>query len=584
LSETALSSRIAHRRTGNGGGDLGLITVVFLFLTLLVWGLFALDRGMWQDDVLCLSSTRMQPTQLARFLSPITSPTRVLIRIPYALALLTLSPVTTLQMIYGAVWLLSGALVAIILLEMFPRRRWLAYLGGCLTICSTGDFLTDSLVALHYEVSAVCFFAALFFLLKSWRSDSILWMLPSAVLLSWSIWTSDAAFASVILTPALLWLLVGRRFDRRPLAIMSIWYAVFIPYFIAFLKFLRDPQGYAVRAMVPASLRTRLGRTAQLFLHNFDIWSWGPGRRNWFAALPRMLPLRLCVVLALLGTAAFLLAGLRIRTSSGTGPPAGVMTTGRLLQISGCCLVMGLGSNATFALVQFSEVFYRTQIMSRYWVSIAIAIAVYAVAGVPWLRWTEVVIPTLFVGFGIYGGLDRQDYYLGYWRQHRQELRSILGSVPRLNADGVLVLHLPERHSYMATDAEYLAKSWLALLYEDPSFRKRTVLWSTTRQSRCTAPGSDLVCWGDRNTPPAEIPINRVVLLTYRVAENRFVLADREFVSHLLGPQAAQNYSPSAEIVPGPYTPLARSLLSDHPGLERFLPMISSGQSPSPRP
>src|SRR5439155_1682964 len=82
------------------------------------------------------------------------SPTRRLAGTPFALALKTGSPLDMLQLVYGATWLAGGLLTYAILLRLFPREKWLAFVAGCLTLTATGDFLTDSLVALHYEIAA----------------------------------------------------------------------------------------------------------------------------------------------------------------------------------------------------------------------------------------------------------------------------------------------------------------------------------------------------------------------------------------------------------------------------------------------
>ena len=543
---------------------------IFLALTILVWGLFAFDRGLWQDDVSILSATSVLTTFRERFFTPITTPTRWLVRIPYALALLTRSPVVFLQALYGAAWFLSGIVSAALLLQVFPRQRWLAYLAGCLTICATGDFLVDSIVGLTYEISAVCFFAALLCLVTAWNSGRLGWMAPSAIFLSASLWASDAAPPSVLLAPPLLWLLRRRR-EPKIAAAAAIWYAVSVPYFVVFIRFLRDPHSYAAEAIPALGWHERAARALRLFFHNFDVWSWGPARTNWFPAPPRLIPFSLYVLAAVLGVLAFLAGGARARAADRADGAAPETPTTRLVAFAGVCCGLGFASNATFALVRYSEFFYRTQVMSRYWISFAIAATVLAMTRSRRLPGAGISIAVVFVGFGVFGGVDRQDYYLGYWRRHRQELRSIVEAVPQVGRESFLVLRVAGPRPYMATTVQYLMESWLALIYEDGTIQGRSVLWAPG-QGDCTVEDDRVACRSKFLPATRTFPLNRTVLLNYRAESNRFELVDREHFAGLLGVAGAGSYDPAPLILRAAPRPAARALLERPKALARLLP------------
>lgn len=557
-------------------GSLLPVALVFLALTLLVWGLFAFDRGLWQDDVSILSATSALSAFRDRFFTPITTPTRWLVRFPYALALLTRSPVVFLQALYGALWFFSGVVSAVFLLEVFPRDRWLAYLGGCLTICATGDFLVDSIVGVMYEISGVCFFASLVFLIKAWKSGRLVWMVPSAVLLSGSLWSADAAPPSVLLAPPLLWLFYRRRPRRRLAAASAIWYAVSVPYFVVFIRFLSDPHGYAAEAILPLEWSERYARSLRLFFHNFDFWSWGPARANWFPAQPRVLPVLFCAVASIIGALVFLAGNARARASTLADRSAPESRTRDLIAFAGVCCLLGFASNAPFALVRYSEFFFRTQTMSRYWISVAIAAASIAIARSPRLLGVGMAIPTLFVGFGVFGGLDRQDYYLGYWLRHRQELRSIVDAVPRVGKDSFLVLRVAGPRHYMATAAQYLTESWLGLIYDDRTLQFRSFLWASGQDAECSIAEESVVCRSGFLPRQRVFPLKRTILLKYRLAENRFVLVDRNRLAELFGVADARAYDPGALIGSGAPPRLARTLLDRPDALARFLPSLSA--------
>lgn len=553
-----------------------IVLSVLALLTVIVWGLFALDRGMWQDDTLQLALANLGKGFLARCCSAPTSPTRVFADLPFAVALLTRIPVASLQLIYGLVWLASGILIYAIVRLLFPGESLLAYFAGALTVCATSDFLTDSLASLHYQVATAAYFASLYCLLHAWRSRKILWLLPTAALLSFSIWTVDAAFTVVVLTPLILWAWDDFRASRRLFLVTAFWYAVFAPYAFVFLKFLRDPHSYAATALVPMAFGARIGRIWSLFALNFNPWSWGPARKNWFEAQPSLIPPGLAIALSMGGTIAFLFAGRRLRTAREQGELPELNHMARMAIFGLLSLIMALASNAAYAMVQVSEYFYRTQIMSRCWASISIAIAAVAMSRVRGLRKLEFGLPVLFVGLGLYGGLNRQDYYLGYWQRHRNELRSIVEAVPNLNESARLVLFVPAHRPYLATQVSYLAQSWTALLYDDPSFFDRTFLWESGKVE-CALESDRLTCRERVGEPVFSAPIETTVVLHYCASLNRFDPVDETGLARLLGDENAIGYELSGQIRREP-TELGRELLYPPGGIARFLPGLAGNR------
>ena len=534
---------------------------VFLFLTWLVWGMFAFRRGMFQDDSYSLAQANAI-RGLARFFVTTTVPTRIFQGTPFALALLTPSPVVCLQLFYGLTWLAGGVVAALVLRELFPGRARLAFTGGCLTICATSDYLTDSLVALHYEISALAYMAMFFSFLRWLRTGRIRWLVLGAVAMAGSLGSADAAVAPILLTPALLWLAEGRLGPRVRTAIAAM-ACVFLPYSVLFLRFLTDSTSYAATALERLMLWERVHRVAAAFLHNFAPWSWGRSRRNWFPPLPAVLPgwVRLWGPIA--GSLAFL-AGDRV-ARAGERADTGEREIGsRNFAFLGGFLAMALSCNATHGILQFSQFFYRTQILSRVWSSLAIALAADMLfrsrAAAP--RRAAVLLPLLFVGLGIDGGLDRQDYYLAYWNRHREELRSIVEAAPRLAPSASLVLFIPRPVPYYAaTQADYLAQAWTSLLYEDPSMMDRTTLISPYGDQRCSVESGRIVCRAPQGEILARVPLSRAVILSFDELRHRYALAEAVPAELLSGSAAPSEYNPRSLIAEAQLTSMARRAL-----------------------
>src|SRR5580704_5282178 len=122
-------------------------------LTILVWGVNAPQRGLWQDDVKALAlafQRSLQPDYFRALFGPDTSPLRRLTVLPSAIANATPQPIWTLQVLCGAVWFAHGLLAGWIVGLLLPGRRWTRLVVVCLTLTATSDLMTGSMVTLAY--------------------------------------------------------------------------------------------------------------------------------------------------------------------------------------------------------------------------------------------------------------------------------------------------------------------------------------------------------------------------------------------------------------------------------------------------
>ncbi len=557
----------------SSASEYAIIGSVYFILTILVWGLFALDRGLWQDELIYLILIQTSSKGLlGQLLSPTASPTRILGKLPYWLAYQSGNFAIALQLFYGVMWLATGLLSYLIVRRLLAKRPLWAYIAGALTLTATSDFLTNSLVPVGIGISVAFYFTSLWLLLVWWQDRSWRAMILSGFFLLASLWMYDAAFFPILLTPFLLFVNNRFRFSKRLVATSAIWYALIIPYAIVFAKFLADPSSYAARAIHPMSVRQWFLATGDLVSNNFVPWVWALSRRQWFPALPPVISPVIKIVGSLFGTLAFVGASAWYRNrSAGEDSDAGT----DLLYVVGIiatCIVMVIGSNVTYVPVHFSNVFYRTHWVSRVWSSIAIAIASYWAFMSIRKSWRPAVllVPSFFVFWGTYGGLERQDYYLAYWKQHKAELQSIVDQVPGLRPDAYLILSTPKKPFYLATEATYLARAWLTYLYDDPTLFKRIFLWSRSRKAICSVDSGSFVCIGD-GREKLVMPLAKTVLLEYSPSDNRFTLADKipdEAIPDRSS--STQAYNPKTQILQGPIPHNAR-ILQDREFLASFL-------------
>jgi hypothetical protein len=234
-------------------------------------------------------------------------------------------------------------------------------------------------------------------------------------------------------------------------------------------------------------------------------------------------------------------------------------------------VAMALIANAAYASLQMAVIHYRTHILSRTWTSLAVAVLIgWAVQQWPRFRTAFLLVPVLFVGFGVWGGLERQDLWVSTWRLHKKELLSIVTTAPALTpGTGIILRSPPTPDLYLATEADYLAQSWLILLYDDPAIH--ALRMAPDRGTGCRATPEGLECWHEQQgecfaagTCAADrFPYETLVIMDFDNRRGTWRLLSSPQGDPLLGGSAAAlaGYRPAGRIVERPLTPRQRALL-----------------------
>jgi hypothetical protein len=536
-------------------------------LTILVWGANALQRGLWQDDVQALGLAFQRSFSRDYFtalFAPDVTPLRRLTVVPSAIANATPHPIWALQVLSAAVWLAHGLLAGWIVGLLLPGRRWTRFVVVCLTLTATSDLMTGSVVVLAYNVAALLVLAAVGCALVWLGRGPIIALVASSILLACSLLTMDVAVPAL---PFLVLLFVGFggwRLTPRVGGLLVPWAIILVPFAIAEFSFLHDPTSYAAMALVPPSKHV-LGTAIELWLDNFAPWHWPFARPEWYARPSAVIPSFWMATGSLLAAAVFLM---RVRMKN---DDAGSQHSSRSVQLAVLLATMALASNAVYAFVWFSDVHYRTHILSRVWASMAIGIlAGWVGMRRPGLRWGASAVVTIFVFFGTWGGIERQDFFLASWRGHQRELASILDAAPALRPGTAVILRSATTSGrYLATEAGYLAKFWLRLLYNDPELR--TFRLNPDRGTGCQPAAGGIDCWGEgeagcfasKTCEPTRFQFEDLVVMDYDSSSGTWHL-----VASLSDDPLARGYDsdgsryrPENRIVPQPWTLRQRRLL-----------------------
>jgi MFS family permease len=535
--------------------------VVYAALTILVWGVNALQRGLWQDDVQALGEAFRRSSHPFRTLfAPNPGPLRRLTILPSAIAWATPHPIWALHILCALIWLGHGLLAGWIVGLLLPGRRWTRFAVVCLTLTATSDFTAGSIVTLAYNMAALFLLPAVGCALLWIVRGRIVALIFSPILLACSLLTMEVALPAVPFLALLFVWRGGWRPTRRVVGLLAIWGVVLLPISIIEWSFLRDPTSYAAVALVPMSKGALIARAIKLWIINFAPWRWAFARPDWYARPHAVIPMVWMVAGALFAATLFLL---RARRKEDGSVPEGV----RLTMLFA---VMALVANAAYAGVQFSELYYRTHILSRIWASAAIGILA-GWFGMRWprLRWMACAVVAMFVFFGTWGGIERQDYYLASWRGHQRELASILDAAASLRpGTGVILRSTTTSGRYLATEADYLTRHWLRLLYDDSKLQVMRL--NPERGSGCKPAAAGIECWPEGQEVSYD---NKARLSLFRFEE--LVVMDYDSTSgtyHLVrsfrgDPLArgyegeAERYRPENRIVVRPWTVRQQRLL-----------------------
>jgi len=556
-------------------------------LLLFVWGLTAAFTGFWQDDIVLMRIAAAHRHEgLSGWLANAGTPTRRLYLMPFHLALLTPHPVWTVELVYGIAWLVSALAAGCVVRQMIPHRPLIQLLTVVLALTATSDYLTNNMTSIGYQVAVAAFFTSLACAIRYLQRGGFGWAIGSAITLATSLWTIDTAIP-VLPTAALIVALQARRATKQRLILLgTMLLVVLAPYAIAEWRFLHDPTSYASGAFTTLPKDVLLKRIAGHWLLNFAPWRWPLSRSVWYPRPPAVIPVWLMLVLAAAAAALVALRIARIVESRAAEPDDSILKLEHFLgvrlvdtapasdlAVPALFALTALLANAVYARLIMADIHYRTHVMSRVWASMAIASAI-AWAAARWPHKRALIpiltIPVAFVAFGVWGGLERQDLFLSTWHQHKRELGSILDAAPSLRPGTGILLRgdgRPER--YLATEADYLSASWLALLYrrEPPHSLKISVM----RQTGCRATPRGLDCWHEQEArcfaegscAPDHFDYDKVVVMDFDRAAGMFRLLPtlRGDVLASGAEGAERAYKPQDRIVVRPLSEMQKRLL-----------------------
>lgn len=517
------------------------------------------ERGLFQDDAHTLARVfAVDDGFLARSWHAIGSPTRRLQGVPYAIALASPWPLAVLRFWTEAMPFAVALLAAALARYGFRLGRVAAFLAGALTVTATSDWTTASAIAIGYHQAVLLHLGGALALIQWTRSGSMPWLLAAMCGGAASLWTVDAAALVHPITPIVAMVCVDRPQRRRLVIGTLAWWLAAVPYYVVFVPFLSDVHGYAGTALQHTTWPERAWRGWDLVRLNVTPWSWAYARTPWFATPPgaAIRPwLPAATGLAALAAGIAVLRRMPLAETRDDARPRNAA----IALVCTLCLVL---ANATLMAVHLSEFAYRTQVFSRVWTSLVLAVGIDAATRRGPRRVAVVAasaVTAAFVAFGLIGGQERQGYFRAYWLRHQVELSSLTRILPATRQSW-LVLRRQPSPMYAATEAPYLARAWASLLGESEALGCQVVLATGRGALACHATAEALVCASDPGRrcagavgSPQVIPYERLIVATFDGGSGRYVL-DGQLPPDLTPAGAAEArraraaYAPSGQV------------------------------------
>lgn len=533
-------------------------------LTLLVWGIAPFTRGlrMGGDDLNFAYAAWVNQSKpwWEQFTSryPSDGPTRALAFWPFVLAVQLPRPGAFLQCFYAGAWLLNGVAVMQLARALRPRDLGFAVMAGCLTTTATADSLTSVVVYGPHLLGIALFVFGITGLVKCVNAGGTRRTLfASFVLLSVSFFTVEYTYPAIPIIPALFWLQSepGKRVRAMGCSVCVLGAAFLTPFVLLVNELLR-PKSYAGSVLAPSGMGSVewLRLCAEHVAHNFLPLQWADRAiPPWYDNYERVLPL---TIYGLAAAASLLVAGWLFWTIGRrevTEPRAGL----------GDNLKLGLVLAAALALTNLAsaqpggEYYMRSHFVSRIWASLLLALLLSGLNRRTGLRPFSWATLGCWLAAGVWGGLERQDYLLGYALHERQEVRSLRAVVPAVAAEAqLLVIQPPGGPSLLAMNNPRL---W-PMLYAEPGRPHPVVIAANSAEDYSMVAGDP-----DRgiriltnSSTSAWIDPARCVAVFYSISQASFVRLEEMPAGLLPGSSIAsmQSYVPERWLVP-PSTPPA---------------------------
>ncbi len=445
-----------------------LITAIaYWILTMGVWGIFALDRGLNYETMFPLNCQNRGLYLCLIYLDNLR---------PYNSLFLGLSHLlggdngsyVSYQLFYGFLWWGRGFFSFLIFRRIFPAYPAVGFLIGAIVVTHVTDGTVNWIGQIHQLGFMFCLVLAVYLLLESWYARSRLW---AAVLLALSLlplyvslWTYESQFFIILFIPVVLWILRPKL--TLPLLLTSlIWYILPGIYGYAQVKrYLLTREATYQSSIVRPDL-TLNALLQDLWVHlqqSLRFWTWVSGNT------PPYTIATLNPAIGFFCAGGFLLAGYLVLRPQVLN--AALPSKRQLLICLGVGAIILVLSFPIYLLIAGNTMFWRTQLLSSF------GAAIMLVSGILWLARSlspkpyQAIVALLccsaIVFSGVRVGVILQGFHEYRWRIQQDLMAQISHLAPGVKDHTLILLtNLTKDYNYDPFGASMWFDSPVQLLY-----------------------------------------------------------------------------------------------------------------------
>ena len=185
------------------------------------------------------------------------------------------------------------------------------------------------------------------------------------------------------------------------------------------------------------------------------------------------------------------------------------------------------------------EYFVRSHFVSRGWASVGLAITLSRLALSRRFRGGAATIFAVFIFFGVWGGVERQSYLLGYSINERRELSSLLEAVPAFAPSTRLLVIQPPGSPLMAVNNPNV----VPFLYGNAGLWNSVILAPNSPLEASTVDGdaSGRIVIATLSKGTAVVDPSACIMVFYSKSQRRFVRLDESPAGLLRGSDSFVN-------------------------------------------
>jgi hypothetical protein len=469
------------------------------------------------------------------------------------------------QIVYAALWWGRGVLVYLIMRILFPRHQVLAALTGLLVLVQASDHALNWVGQMNQFGTIFWMVLAFYALVRALNTPSSVGVAIAAILAAlfayMSLWSYESPLFMILAFPVIV-LALRFGWSRRTLLISAVFY---VPPLVYAWDNLRRYTSSGSSALYQESVeRSSFGVGALLHDLWFNVWSalkftaWGSQMPAVTAGTERIFLGFGGAIVAASGVAVVGYGALR------RGEPI-VPERRPLLVALAAGLILLVLSFPAYLVLADADSLWRTQFLA----GIGAALVLVAVAGLLALRarrrTLQLAVLAVTAGlvsyFGVYASFTMASFHYSNWQRTRTAMAEVVGFVPRLKPDSLVVLTgVPKGSGDPFGDNMWFDMSLRLAYPHDP------VVGIYYYSDGTPAPHENMVLqsqqWSFNGTgfPTllTSVPVANTVVIQYSASGLGHVEAQiPRFLSHQ-DPWLAATYDPLARIEAGPAPALVR--------------------------